>query len=71
MPDHGIHEADYLPDVACAVVELAADRPREARPACKDELSRGDAAQSEAVEGGFRTGGRWEPVVDCIVGTRE
>ena len=71
MPEHGTREAVYLPDAACHGVELAADRPREARPSCKDELSRAGPAQREGVEGGFRTGDRWERVVDFVVGARQ
>jgi hypothetical protein len=70
MPNDGTHGAVYLPDAACHGVEFAADRPREARPGCKDELSRGDPARREGVEGGFRTGDRWERVVDFVVGAR-
>lgn len=71
MPEHGTREAVYLPDAACHGVELAADRPREARPSCKDELSRGGPTQREGVEGGFRTGDRWGRVVDFVEGARQ
>lgn len=71
MPEHGTREAVYLPDAGCHGVALAADRPRGAQPSCKDELSRAGPAQRDEVEGGFRTGDRWERVVDFVVGARQ
>jgi hypothetical protein len=63
MRDHGTHEAVYLPDAARRGVELAADRPREAGPSCKDGLACGGPVQCEEIEGGFRAGDPWERVV--------
>jgi hypothetical protein len=71
MRDHATRRAVYLADAACAGVELAADRPREARPECKHELSRRDPAQGEEVEGGFWTGYPWERAVDFVVAARQ
>jgi len=65
------HVAVCLPGAACPGVEVAAYRQREARPSCKDELLRGGPAQGEEVEDGFRTGDRWERVLDYIVGARQ
>jgi hypothetical protein len=70
MPNDGIHGAVYLPDAVLHGVDLAANRPREARPTCEDELSRGGPARRE-VDGGFRAGDRWERVVDFVVGARQ
>jgi catechol-2,3-dioxygenase len=71
MSDHGTHEAISLPDADSNGIELAADRPREARPACEDELSRIGPAQLEEVEGGVRTHDRWERVVDVVARGRQ
>jgi catechol-2,3-dioxygenase len=69
MRDHGTDEPVYLPDPARRGVELAADRPREARPGSKDGLACGGPVQREGVAGGFRAGDPWERVVD--VGARQ
>lgn len=71
MPDHRTHEGVRLPDAACRGVGAAADRPREARPSCKDGLSRGGPARGAEVEDGCRTGEALERVVDYIVGARQ
>ena len=71
MPHHGTHEAVYLSGAACPGVGLAADRPRELGPSCRDELSPGDPARSEEVEGGLRTGDPWERLADFVVGARQ
>jgi hypothetical protein len=70
MRDHGTDEAVYLVDAAHPGVELAADRVRQARPSCNDELSRGRPARRDEVEGGFRTGNSCERVVDYLVVAR-
>jgi hypothetical protein len=69
--DHATHDAVYLADVACAGVELAADRRRDSRPGCKHELSRGDPAHGEEVQGGFWTGYPWERAVAFVMGARQ
>lgn len=72
MPYYGTHRmAVNLRDAACPGVEVGAYRPCEGRPSCNDGLSRGGLAHGEEVEDGFRTGDRWEGVVDYIVGARE
>jgi hypothetical protein len=68
MSDDCAQEAVYVPDTACHRVELADDRPREARPCCNDELSRGGRARGDEIEGGFWTGDPWEWLVDFGVG---
>ena len=62
LPNDGIRGAVYLPAAILHGVELAANRPREARPRCEDELSRG--ARRGGTDGGFRVGDWWERVVD-------
>ena len=54
MPNEPTHGAVYLPDAVLRGIELAANRPREARPTCEDELSR--LARRGGTDGGFRVG---------------
>jgi hypothetical protein len=61
MRDAATHEAVCRPDAARHGVELAADRPRVARPS-RDRLARGGPAPRERVEGRFRAGGLREPM---------
>jgi hypothetical protein len=70
MPDDGTQESVYLPDVACQRVEFAADRGRQARPGCDDELSLGGRGWGDETEVAFGTGAPWERLVDLDVDGR-
>jgi hypothetical protein len=70
MLGYGTNETVHLRSAACPGVELAADRPREARPSCLVESSRGDRLECEQVERSFPTVDPWERVVDFVARPR-